>query len=43
MDFKLCEKCSNCEKQKTKQCKGYKFSINIITLHCKEYEKYEGK
>ncbi|GAA0093046.1 hypothetical protein UT300009_30760 [Paraclostridium bifermentans] len=43
MDFKLYEKCSNCEEYKTKRCKGYKFSIKIESLHCKNFTKYEGK
>lgn len=43
MEFKLYDKCRDCEKYKRKECKGYQFSIEIVSIHCKEYEKHKGK
>lgn len=37
MDFKLHEKCASCSKYK-KECKGYQFSVEVISLFCKQHE-----
>lgn len=42
MAWKMAEKCSTCKLLKDKKCKGVSFSIEIISLYCKEYEKIKG-
>lgn len=43
MNFKMAEKCSECQLVKDKKCKGVKLSINIVALHCRKFEKVGGK
>lgn len=44
MDFKLQKECSECsEYDKKKGCKGYKFSIKVLSFYCPKYNKNKEK
>ena len=37
-DFKVCSECKQCTKYK-KECKGYEFSIKILSFYCPNFKK----
>lgn len=40
MDFKLQKECSECsEYNKKNGCKGYQFSVKILSFYCPKYSK----
>lgn len=39
MNFKLHKECSECLEYKEKKCKGYKFSVKIISMYCPKKHK----
>ncbi|MEG1482560.1 hypothetical protein [Clostridium sp.] len=37
--FRISNKCNNCKRYKDKKCPGYKFSVKIISMYCKDFEE----